>query len=147
MLDAKKVYIKLKKEIIGVASGIKNITSSGNVITFETNAGTKHNIIISAGVIDVVFTPDDGILKIKYADGTSKDVNLQAYITEKEIPVNTESSVWQLQHNLNTKTPTILCFDTDGTCIGGEIRYDTATLNYIEVAFCIPIAGKAIIKK
>lgn len=59
----------------------------------------------------------------------------------------TPSTTWSLQHNLGTKTPTLLLLDENNVSIGGEIDYKGATDNLITVKFCESKKGKAIIKK
>jgi hypothetical protein len=56
---------------------------------------------------------------------------------------NTPAAVWQVQHNLNQKPVAIWTFDSAGEQIFGEPDYAGATLQYIEIHFCVAVSGMA----
>lgn len=139
----------LKKKINSVASGVKSVTKKDyKTITFETNDGNKFDITVSAGVENVTYDTTTSILTITYADGTTSDIDLSSSTSDtKTIDITSPSTTWSLQHNLGTKTPTLLLLDDNDVSIGGEVDYAGATDNLITVIFCEPKKGKAIIKK
>lgn len=139
----------LKKKINSVASGVKSVTKKDyKTITFETNDGNKFDITVSAGVENVTYDTTTSILTITYANGTTSDIDLSSSTSDtKEIDITTPSTTWSLQHNLGTKTPSLLLLDDNNISIGGEVDYAGATDNLIAVSFCEPKKGKAIIKK
>lgn len=121
-------------------------------VTFNPVKGDTGTSIADVKIKQVTVGTDEEIhLFCILDDGTEIDAGkLPVEVSETnetEIDITTPSTTWLLQHNLGTKTPTLLLFDDNDTYIGGEVDYAGATDNLITVSFCKPKQGKAIIRK
>ncbi|MGN1358673.1 MAG: hypothetical protein ACI4WU_04830 [Bacilli bacterium] len=134
-----------------LASGISNISSTGDTINFTCRDGTTFSVKVSSGVINIDWIEADKILKVYLADGSTKEIDLSALSgTEtKEIEVITASSTWNIQHNLNAAWNQLFVniIDSDNNIVYGDIDIDNSTDNLLVVKFNTPISGKIIIKK
>lgn len=60
-----------------------------------------------------------------------------------EFNQTTKSKIWTIQHNLTKRFVNVICFDTEGNQIFGDVTY--STINQCIVNFDVEIAGLAYV--
>lgn len=80
-------------------------------------------------------TEAEWLASLNGKDGTGK-----GYVFEQRIP----SAHWEIAHSLGNQFPTVLCIDTDGNNIFGDVTFISEEA--LAIDFSEAVAGKAVIK-
>lgn len=156
MLDAKKVYIKLKKEIIGVASGLDHaiVDNTTCSITLYWKNGTNSTLNFpkpddGKGIKKVEINSDNHLICTLDDDSTIDAGLLPSGGSEYTEKITTLKDIWSIQHNLDYPywKLTINIIDSDGNTTNGDIDINSSTNNLLVIKFNEPISGEIYIKK
>lgn len=103
------------------ALGLTNVTVNDTTITFTLRDGQTASVTIPTPEANKKFTED----------------------------INIESSIWTINHGLNTpwQELTVTSYDHTGRPIIGEIDVDRSTNNLLVINFLEKVKGKIIVKQ